>query len=227
MDLGKMVWDRRQTGADELSERSYIFAVSAFTVGGLLLSAFTASLSLDWHPSWISFILFGLVMPIAGIIIAAKSDEPLVSLIGYVMVVVGLGALIGPSVATFKTAIVYKALMATGAVTVLMSFVGIAYPRAFLHWGSYLFAGLMALIAVRIGQIIALSFGLPATTGWMILVEYAGAVLFSALIIYDWNRAMTLDKTLDNAIDSAVGIYLDIANLFLHLLSIFGGGSKD
>jgi FtsH-binding integral membrane protein len=46
--------------------------------------------------------------------------------------------------------------------------------------------------------------------------------LFCAYIIYDWNRALRLPYTVDNAIDAAVALYLDIMNLFIHLLRILG-----
>ena len=46
---------------------------------------------------------------------------------------------------------------------------------------------------------------------------------YSADIWYDWAKAQNNVKTLDNAIDSAVALYLDVINLFLRLL----GSSKD
>jgi FtsH-binding integral membrane protein len=39
---------------------------------------------------------------------------------------------------------------------------------------------------------------------------------------FDWYRAQAYPKTVDNAIDSAVDLYLDIINLFIRLLEIFG-----
>ena len=38
----------------------------------------------------------------------------------------------------------------------------------------------------------------------------------------DVNKAMQRPRTLDNAVDSAVGIYLDILNLFLRILELMG-----
>ena len=55
-----------------------------------------------------------------------------------------------------------------------------------------------------------------------IAVSWIGAVVFSLYIAYDVWRSQKFPPTLDNAVDSALDIYLDIANLFLELLEIFG-----
>ncbi|MCR5192464.1 MAG: Bax inhibitor-1 family protein, partial [Bacteroidales bacterium] len=46
--------------------------------------------------------------------------------------------------------------------------------------------------------------------------------LFSGYIGYDVAKSQAYPKTLDNAVDSALDIYLDIINLFIRLLSILG-----
>ncbi|KXK08595.1 MAG: Inhibitor of apoptosis-promoting Bax1 [Microgenomates bacterium OLB22] len=46
--------------------------------------------------------------------------------------------------------------------------------------------------------------------------------MFGAIIIYDLNRAMRIPYTHDNAIDVALGIYLDWVNVFIRLLRLFG-----
>ena len=45
-------------------------------------------------------------------------------------------------------------------------------------------------------------------------------VIFSGYIGYDWARANMIPKTLDNAIDSAASLYIDIINLFIRILQI-------
>ena len=52
--------------------------------------------------------------------------------------------------------------------------------------------------------------------------DWLVALLFCGYIGYDWAKAQEKRKTLDNAVDSAVDLYLDIINLFVRLL-----GSKD
>lgn len=57
-------------------------------------------------------------------------------------------------------------------------------------------------------------------------IDYAAAALFAGLIFFDINRAMQLPRTMDNAVDCAVALYLDIFNLFIRLLSILGKAKR-
>ena len=63
--------------------------------------------------------------------------------------------------------------------------------------------------------------GIPIE-GAMTALDWIGVFLFGGLVIFDLNQAMRIERTHDNAIDAAVGIYLDIANIFLRLLDLFG-----
>lgn len=47
-------------------------------------------------------------------------------------------------------------------------------------------------------------------------------MLFSAFIVFDFNRAMRIPKTFLNAFDVGIQIYLDMINLFIRMLEIFG-----
>ena len=47
-------------------------------------------------------------------------------------------------------------------------------------------------------------------------------LIFSGYVGYDWSKAQIFPKTLDNAIDSAADIYVDIVNLFIRILRIMG-----
>ena len=47
-------------------------------------------------------------------------------------------------------------------------------------------------------------------------------VLFCLSLVYDLNMARRLDKTMNNAIDVAVNVFLNFANIFIRLLSIMG-----
>jgi FtsH-binding integral membrane protein len=77
----------------------------------------------------------------------------------------------------------------------------------------YLFGGLIALILARVAQVALAAVGVPEVMGFMGVVEYAGALLFTPYIVYDWNRALRLPRTMDNAVDASMAIFLDIINL--------------
>lgn len=220
--IGDSVWERRDRGNDTLSKRMYVAAVSGFTVYGLIITSIIAFFTLAWQPSIWAILGVGLVIPIIGIYIAIKSNEWLISLIGYTLLVLGLGAITGPSVAFYETGVVVTAVMATAGVTIVMSVAGIIYPKSLEGWSGYLFGGLLALIFVRLAQLMLMSLGIAESLWYIPLIEYGAAILFSLYIIYDWNRALRLSKTMDNAVDCAMAIYLDIINLFITLLRIFG-----
>lgn len=217
MKIGRSVWNRR-IGEHTMSLRAYVAAVSGSTVFGLAVCALVALKTLTWQPTIGALLAVGLLLPIIGILISHWRDEWYLSFAGYLLVVTGIGAIIGPCVALYKTSVVLNALFATGGVTVVMSLVGIAYPNLLRGWGSYLFAALCALVLVRLGQLVALSLGLPPAVARLPFVDYIAAALFSLYIVYDWGRALSLSRTLDNAIDASVGIFLDIVNLFLNRL---------
>jgi FtsH-binding integral membrane protein len=226
--LSESVWKRGEVSeADTMSRTGYTAAVTLFTVYGLVVASYLAYRCMHWQPSSIwEFLIIGLGIPIVGIIISLASKNWFISLIGYTAVVVGLGIITGPTIAMYKTGVVITALMATGGVTLVMSLVGILYRGSLEHWGGYLFGALLALVFVRFGQVIMASMGVSETIWYMPWIEYGAAVLFSLYIIYDWNRALQLPHTADNAVDSAVAIFLDIINLFLTLLRIMGKSSS-
>jgi len=56
--------------------------------------------------------------------------------------------------------------------------------------------------------------------------DWAVSFIFCGYIGYDWGRACRIPKTLDNAVDSAAAIYMDIINLFVRVLRILGRRKK-
>jgi FtsH-binding integral membrane protein len=105
-------------------------------------------------------------------------------------------------------------------ITIIMMLVSSLYPRVFLSLGRMLFVALLGLIAA--GFVCVFALGTYPT-----ILSIISAGIFSLYIGYDWVSAQTGYKTLDNAIDSALDIYLDIVNLFLDLLQILAASSDD
>ena len=54
------------------------------------------------------------------------------------------------------------------------------------------------------------------------IFDFIVVIIFCGYIGYDWARAQEYNPTLDNAIDSAADIYVDVINLFVRILSIIG-----
>lgn len=218
--LSASVWDR-QSGTHAMSKNFFAFLVSFWTAAGIASSAVAAHMTAAWRPGLIEILLVGLAIPIVGIIIAMKSSNPVFSLLGYAMVTIPFGAVAGPTIAMYTAASVAKVFMITTGIVVTLGIIGAVYPKSLEGWGIWLFGGLLILIFGQFGVMIAAAFGVNVG-GAMTWLDWAGVVLFSGYVIYDLNRAMRVERTHDNAIDCAVAVYLDFANLFLRLLSLLG-----
>ena len=108
--------------------------------------------------------------------------------------------------------LVGQAFIITMLTTATMSAISFAKPEWFEKLGGVLISSLLGLV---ISEIVLLIMGSD-----QVITAWIGAVLFSLYIGYDLHRAQAFPKTLDNAVDSALDIYLDIINLFIRLLSI-------
>ena len=80
----------------------------------------------------------------------------------------------------------------------------------------------MALMGLIAAEVILLFMGIESNA-----ISWASAIIFSFYISYDVSRSQVYPYTISNAIGSAMDIYLDIVNLFLSLLEIFGEHSDD
>ena len=145
------------------------------------------------------------------------SVNPFIFLIAYNMVVVPVGLVVA-SVVSYYGGIgaeeVGLAFLFTAIITGCMISLSIIYPNFFSRIGGLLFAGLIGLV---LSGIVMTFLGIDSY-----IYSWIGAVIFSLYIGYDYYVAQRYIKTVDNAVDSAISIYLDITNLFLHLLRILG-----
>lgn len=216
------VWQRMDKGSDHaMGERAFIGMVAFWTMAGLALSGVLA----HFTPATLAQNIFAMIglglLPFLGIFLTAKSKNPAVSLIGYILVAGPFGALLGPVTAQYQHASVLRVLAMTGGITLVLGTIGVIYPKSLTHWGGWLFTGLVALIiGMLFVPIIGLT-GLPIR-GALTAIDVIAVVLFSGLIVYDMNRALRLERTHDNAVDAAASLYLDVLNLFLHLLQLNG-----
>jgi len=214
------VWDRTSTGREGMSKRAFAIMLTFWTAFGIAASAAASYISYDWQPGWL-LVIGTLVASIAGIVIALKSDNPVFSFLGYMLLAIPYGLLLGPVVAMYTTASVFKILLVTTGMVVGLGVIGAVWPRSLESWGAWLFGALLILLFGSLITVIAGAFGVPVQ-GAMRLWDWVGVGLFSAYVIFDLNRAMRVERTHDNAIDCAVAVYLDFANLFIRLLSLFG-----
>ena len=149
----------------------------------------------------------------AGSFILNRSENPLVSFFGYNMIVVPFGLVLNLVLSHYDSALVLEAMRVTGEITFVMMLLGSMYPACFLGIGRALFFSLLITVIVEAVEVFIFHRSHP-------MMDWVVALIFSAYIGYDWARANAIPKTLDNAVDSAAALYLDIINLFLRILRI-------
>lgn len=186
----------------------YGFAVNAVMV------KFCYPLVANMNP--LAFIVGYVVSCFIGIMMYARSDNPVVSFIGYNLVVLPVGLVLALVLGSggYSTDIVQNAMLATASITLLMMLAATIKPDFFKSLGKTLFISLLALIIVEIVMMI-----LGFYSG---IIDWIAVGIFSLYIGFDWARANSVTPTIDNAIDVCVELYLDIINLFLRILSILG-----
>lgn len=220
----------QEIGTDkEISARSYNLTIGGVLLYGLLMNAilcyvFSAPERMVMLlENYLFLIIAYVVCCIAGIMLSSKSNNPVLSFVGYNLVAVPVGLIVSISVFAYGgmgSEIVTQAFVITLLITGFMVAASMYKPEFFERLGGML---AVCLIGLVVAELIMLIFRVDQTiTAWI------GAGLFSLYIGYDFYKAQQYPKTVDNAVDSALDIYLDVINLFLRILRILGsrGGNS-
>ena len=210
------VYDR--SGSDTMTRSVFYFVMGCVLAWGFTATYIVSEMTTDWKPGTIEFLLIGLGLPLVGIFMSV-SESALISFVGYNLVVIPFGAILGPVLAAYELAkpgIVSEAAMLTGIVTVVMAISGLFFPNFYRSIGGALFGALLALLVVSVASMFV-----PALREFTV-IHYMAAGLFALYIGYDMWRASDVPATLDNAVDVCISLYLDIINLFLRILRILG-----
>ena len=115
--------------------------------------------------------------------------------------------------------IVFQAMVGTTLAVIIAGFIVALIPTDFSFLGIFLWIALLALVVMQF-----LNSFIFQSKKRRLLYAYAGVVIFSLYLIYDFNaleKAIARgDNSWGTAVDIAVNLYLDIINLFLDLLQI-------
>lgn len=132
-----------------------------------------------------------------------------------------LGLAIGPTLAYYAKSdpsALWQAAGATAVFTSGLGAYGYATRRDLSHWVRGLF---WALIALILFGLVTLFVAIP---GAHVIYAVAGLVIFGGFTIFDFNRLARAN--MESSVPIAAGIFLDILNVFLFMLSLFGGGGS-
>ena len=133
-----------------------------------------------------------------------------------------LGLAIAPVLVYYASAdpgAVYEAAGSTAGFTAILGSYGYATRR---DLSRYYRAFFWALIALIVFGLIAMFVAIP---GANVIYSVLGLVIFGGLIAFDFQRLRNA-KGMGSAVPIAASIFLDIFNVFLFFLSLFGGGGS-
>ena len=174
------------------------------------------------HPvvGFISFIAVGFMLILG---VHATSDSPvgvlLLLLFTFVMGALMSGAIEATLALKNGHMIVAEAVGGTAIVTFCCGLYAMVTKRDFSSWGSALFGILIALIIVGF---LNLWLQLPMLS---LVLSAVALILFSAYLIYDVQQVVNGGES--NYVLATMSIYLDIVNIFMSLLDIFGAIDSD
>lgn len=109
-------------------------------------------------------------------------------------------------------ALIATAAGGTGAIFFVLAGIATVTKRDFSFMGKLLFIGLIVILLASLANIF---FQIPALS---LTVSAVAVLLFSGYILYDVSRIVNGGE--DNYISATLAIYLDVYNLFVHLLHL-------
>ena len=133
----------------------------------------------------------------------------------------GMGMMMGPAIEMYLrmpggASIIAEALGTTAAMFVGLSAYAVTTRRDFSNIGGFLITGLVLAIVVSLLNMFL--FHIPAL---QLAIAGVLVLVFSGLILFDTQRMIR--GGIQEPVLLVVGLYLDIINLFMALLEIFGG----
>lgn len=158
-----------------------------------------------------------LVGSIAGCIVMSigRSKESLpMGLIGYALFTLTFGFSTSLILGMYDMQTISLAFSATAGIMIVFGAAGIMFPEFFQRIQGVLITALVALFIV---MLFLMFLGVGQT-----FIDLAVIVIFCGFIGYDVFRASTAVPTVSNALWYAIDLYLDILNVFIRLLSLFG-----
>ena len=192
-----------------------VFALLAFSLAFAVVGGWVGY---GLNPGWILpifLVQFALIFAVN----AFREREPWNLILLYTFAFMS-GLTIGPIIAEYVSEgmgdIVIQAAVVTGVMVGALSLFALTTKWNLLSLAPFVLVALIGLIVASIVNIWIGGETLYAIVSW------AGALIFSVLLVIDVQRAKYAPDTLGNAVVIALGVYLDVVNLFLFVLRILG-----
>lgn len=224
------LYTQAQTASTRSAEVSRVLRNTYALLGmTLLFSAITAGLSMALNLGFGA----GLVMSIAAIALlwlvlprTANSAAGIVVVFAFTGL---LGAALGPTLSHYLAmenggALIMQALGGTALVFFALSGYVLTTGKDMSFMRGFLVVGLVVVLVAMLGSIVMGFFGIQVS-GMSLAISAAVVLLMSGFILYDTSRIVNGGET--NYLLATTALYLNIYNLFVHLLHILGVMSDD
>lgn len=220
----KSLYDMNTAGVDSVLATNKVlrntYMLLAMT---LAFSAVTATISMAMglgHGAALVLMLvgFGLLFVVHKM---ADTSKGLLAIFAFTGV---MGASIGPMLNAYLAmpngpSLVMQALGGTALVFFGLSAYALTTRKDFSFMGGFLFVGLLVAVVASIANIFM---GIPAVS---LAISAAIVMIMSGLILFDTSRIVNGGET--NYIRATVSLYLNIYNLFIHMLHLLTALSGD
>lgn len=201
---------------------SFLKATYQLFAGSLLAATAGAYIGLEivsYLMGPMKWVLFGIELALIFFVIPRTKNIPgvnLAVLFGFTFI---SGLTIAPLLAAIfampaGASIVGQAFLMTSVAFGGISMFAMTTKRDFSNMGKFLFIALIIMIVGGISNIFIQS------SMFQLVIASAGALLFSAFILYDTQQIIR--GGYDSPIEAALSLYLDFFNLFVSLLQILG-----
>ena len=185
------------------------------TVIGALFGMSTNFSFMAQHPVVFSLLMFGVMMGLMfGVGALRNSVWGIVALLGFTLVA---GFFLGPILQVALhlkngAQLVGMAAGGTGIIFGSLATIATVTKKDFSFMGKFLFIGLILLIVASFANMF---FQIPALS---LTISAIAVLIFSAYILFDVSRIVNGGET--NYVMATMGLYLNIYNLFINLLSL-------
>ena len=167
------------------------------------------------HPIMAPLLMFGVMLGMLyGVSALRNSVWGIVMLLGFTFVAgVFLGPILQHALHLRNGAqLVGMAAGGTGLIFFSLATVATVTKKDFSFMGKFLFIGLILLVVASLANIF---FAIPALS---LTISAIAILIFSAYILYDISQIIHGGET--NYVMATMGLYLDIYNIFIHLLNL-------
>jgi len=189
----------------------------------LAFSAVTAGVSMAMGLSHMAALVMTLVS--FGLLFVVNKTADKASGIFWIFAFTGLmGASLGPMLNYYAAmpngaSLIMQALGGTALIFFALSGYALTSKKDFSFMGGFLMVGLIVAVIAMVANIF---FQIPALS---LAISAAIIMIMSGLILYDTSRIIHGGET--NYIRATVSLYLNIYNIFVHLLSLLGVFGSD